>query len=192
MRRLYNSFELSAFSGSAFSLRRRQDGGARLHAPAWQVPRCAPPHAEARDDSTARRTAEINVQPPAARARSLTRVASPVDGPAKHFCLAANFSRRTHYRWLKTDHAYKGAFERAKVETARGLEDEGRRRAFEGVLEGTSTPFVPCFSGWTPLPPCAGRPPRARSWLPRSIPGTACRSRSLGRCCSSHRRQGGR
>jgi hypothetical protein len=66
----------------------------------------------------------------------LTQVASPVDGPAKHFCLAANISRRTHYRWLKTDHAYKGAFERAKVEAARGLEDEARRRAFEGVLEG--------------------------------------------------------
>src|ERR1035438_5072870 len=162
MRRLYNSFELSAFSGSAFSLRRRQDGGARLHAPAWQGPRCAPPHAEARADSTTRRQAEINAQPPAARARSLTQVASPVDGPAKHFCLAANISRRTHYRWLKTDHAYKCAFERAKVEAARGWRTKpagGRLRVY---WKGTSTPFVPCFSGWTPLPPCARRPPRAR------------------------------
>jgi len=57
-------------------------------------------------------------------------------GNVTRAAVAANLSRRIHYRWLDIDPKYKVAVERAEREAAQVLEDEARRRAFEGVLKG--------------------------------------------------------
>jgi uncharacterized small protein (DUF1192 family) len=48
---------------------------------------------------------------------------------------AAEIPRVRHYVWLKTDRKYAAAFKRAEKYAADVLEDEARRRAFEGTLE---------------------------------------------------------
>ena len=48
---------------------------------------------------------------------------------------AANVSRRSHYRWLKSDPKYAKAFQVAREHASQVLEDEARRRAVEGVRE---------------------------------------------------------
>src|SRR5208282_2879791 len=57
-------------------------------------------------------------------------------GNVSRAAVAAKLSRRMHYRWLEIDPAYKVACQRAEWEAAQVLEDEARRRAFEGVLKG--------------------------------------------------------
>jgi hypothetical protein len=45
----------------------------------------------------------------------------------------AGIARDRHYCWLEDDPRYRAAFERAQVHALEVLEDEGRRRAFEGT-----------------------------------------------------------
>ncbi|HEX9236082.1 MAG TPA: hypothetical protein VF972_07370 [Actinomycetota bacterium] len=48
---------------------------------------------------------------------------------------AAGIDRRTHYRWLRQDDAYRTAAEEAREFAADLLEAEARRRAVDGVEE---------------------------------------------------------
>jgi hypothetical protein len=50
--------------------------------------------------------------------------------------MASQTAVRTHFRWLKADPKYKAAFKAAEPYAAQILEDEARRRAFEGTLKG--------------------------------------------------------
>lgn len=46
--------------------------------------------------------------------------------------IAADVSNSSHYRWLEADAEYAAAFEVAERKSVKALEDEARRRAFEG------------------------------------------------------------
>ncbi|MGA2578434.1 MAG: hypothetical protein ABSH24_20670 [Bryobacteraceae bacterium] len=74
--------------------------------------------------------------PRESRKRCFLAAFSASGGHLSRAAIAANVSRRAHYRWLKTDDKYKRAFESAEMEASAVLEDEARRRAFEGVVEG--------------------------------------------------------
>jgi hypothetical protein len=56
-------------------------------------------------------------------------------GNVSRAAVAAHLSRRIHYRWLENDPAFQVACARTEREAAQVLEDEARRRAFEGVLK---------------------------------------------------------
>ena len=48
---------------------------------------------------------------------------------------ATRMSRQRHYEWLREDPEYATAFGEAEIVAAHRLEDEARRRGFEGVQE---------------------------------------------------------
>lgn len=56
-------------------------------------------------------------------------------GNVSKACQAAEISRFSHYEWLKNDPDYVEAVAKAAEDAADVLEEEARRRAFEGVDE---------------------------------------------------------
>ena len=56
-------------------------------------------------------------------------------GSVARAAAAAGVSRASHYVWLK-DAKYRAVFEELEPQAAQIMEDEGRRRALEGVLKG--------------------------------------------------------
>jgi hypothetical protein len=74
--------------------------------------------------------------PQASKKRRFLAAFSATAGHLSRAAVAARVHRRTHYRWLQTDQKYKRAFKWVQLEAAQVLEDEARRRAFEGVVKG--------------------------------------------------------
>jgi len=54
-------------------------------------------------------------------------------GTVKGAAAATGVTRKTIYEWLKADSAFNAEFERAKEDVTDELEQEAKRRAYEGV-----------------------------------------------------------